>query len=161
MTFKGEYSDDELYTTWVSCNRNATRAGQKLGLTQQAISAHVNKKHFNERWEAEFGSQAIAIKRGILIDAVKELPAMLQVLYDVAHDVDQKGVARVQAVRTYLEAIAVVGQRTENKIPEKDMTFIEAKAILINDVEQNPEVLVRNALEANVIDAHESRTRRK
>lgn len=160
------YSDEDIYVTWVASGRNASAAARQLDINPSTVLYHVKNKNFHQRYLAEYGSTSNAIHKVAVIEAIMELPRMLDQLREIAYDQDQKATDRINAIKTYLSILP----KTEPDTGESNITFIEAKAS-VSGTQASPqqdqpvddlpmlEAQVREALEENIIRVAEQKSR--
>jgi len=155
------FTQEDMYNTWVQCQRNASEAARQLNMHPQTMYYHVRTHKFHERYEAEFTSAASSIRRIAMVDASNKMGDMIQVLYDIAHDPELNVMARVKAVETFFSIFP-----KEQPIVEDAPRYIEATARLIpaaeltGETEVSEELIekqVMEALEGNVQNTSPSR----
>lgn len=158
MARVAEISDPDMYAMWVACGRNATQAARRLGIEPATFQYHARTKNYNGRYAAEFAEFAEGYRRIALIEAYQNIKEMLDVLKDIATDDEAQHRDRINAAERYLRFIND-SQPIQPRVQIVDDQAIEAT--IVDDDIQDAETYIKRALEANIIDASESRTKTK
>lgn len=148
--------NETMYTTWVAHNRNAKAASSALGMSHATLRWHVSNKNWQARWEAEFNGAAEGIRKMAFIQAMSQVPVMIQVLVDVAQHSDSD-IAKVAAVREFFRMLPPppkVAEETYQNVVDVSGSIMDADIV-------DTETAIRNELESNIIEAAESRGRRR
>ena len=132
-----------------------------MGMEAPNFQKHVRTKNFEARYAAEFSETAEGVRRMVLVDMLTDLPEVKKHLLDIIRCTDPDQVpasARVKAIETFLKFLPPLPD-----LQERDVMFIEVRNPVDAEFTTKPsdEDMVRTMIEANVLDAAESRGKRK
>jgi hypothetical protein len=167
MVHKAQYDDDTMYNAWVAHNKNASATARALGMEATTMQWHVRKKNFEHRFMVEFGGLAEETMRGGIVKAMLAVPTMVDHLVTMATEdhivADQYGVPRAdpRIMMAKVKAIEALAKYIP-QVPEKMSDVFDASLEAVGSVVEqglSVEDEVKLAIEANIIDAADARTR--
>ncbi len=179
MPSKPAVDPEDMYQMWLSCSRNQAEAARRLGVNPATLGYHARQHNFDGRYAADFSGAASSAVKMAIVDKQQKYGQYLNRLEQIILDgTDRDAISAFKEMR---EAIKFDPQNGESS----NMSFLEARGVVqarkpvLEAVLEAPvdsvgsgaiespgdealslEALIREQLEANIIDAVEQRSLR-
>jgi hypothetical protein len=167
---RAQFDDVTMYNAWIAHNRNAVKAAKSIGLEPSAMHWHVRTKNFEQRYLLEYGGLAEGTMKAGIVKAMLAIPDVVNELLEMATESHrvvnaQTGeeytdarimMAKIKAVDTLVKFLPTMPEKIEDVLA----MAIETHGEMVNAAGMSPEEEIRMAIESNIIDAAEARTRR-
>jgi hypothetical protein len=170
MANKQQVDDVTIYNTWIAHNRNGAATARSLGMEAATVQWHVRTKNFEQRYLLEYGGLAEGTMKAGIVKAMLAIPDVVNELLEIATENhrainSQTGeeyadarimMAKVKAIDTLTKFLPIMPEKVEDVLA----MAVEVQGEMVNTTGLSPEEEIRLAIESNIIDAAEARTRR-
>src|SRR6266498_2529360 len=120
--------DPELmYETWLACNRNQTRAAEKLGITVSALNYHAKARNFDGRYAADYSGAAKSAMKMANVELMMEWPKLIEAMKEIVYDSSEKAHNRISAFNSLRAALPEIPLIDE----EERIAYVDARVVSV------------------------------